>query len=201
MSATTCSQCGTDLIPGTGFCRKCGAPAETGAEQPTAILNQPGDGTTKRLDPRSTNPYRDTEVQDGLSQELAAAAEKPPGANKRTLVFLGIVLVGFLACVSVLGLRSAFFGRSSMKSSGPVSRELIYPGSKVVLDITSESGGSVLQMLTPDPLDQVRAWYVAQLKPDKILQATINSSIMRKDNVTATLITENHSTTIVIKQR
>src|SRR5262249_27004672 len=57
MSEATCSACGAELIPGTGFCRQCGTPVAGATELPTAILNQTPDGTTQRLDPRTTHPY------------------------------------------------------------------------------------------------------------------------------------------------
>ena len=63
-----------------------------------------------------------------------------------------------------------------------------------------DSGGGVLQMTTRDPLSKVQSWYVEQMKPDKVLQVTYNSTIMRKDKVMTTLIAENDITSIVIKQ-
>jgi hypothetical protein len=80
-----------------------------------------------------------------------------------------------------------------------VSRTLMYPDARVVLDL-GDSGGAVLQLATSDSLDKVQTWYAAQLKPDKILRATMYTSILRKDNVTVTLVLENNTTMIVIKQ-
>lgn len=202
MSEARCSACGSELVSGTGFCRQCGEPVTQDSEQPTAILNQVPDGTTQRLDPRPTNPYREASpsAADGLSEELAAATA-PPGARPQKLLFIGIVVLAVIGFASIVGVvRSVLQNRSEGQNSAQVSRALIYPGSRIVLDLGQDSGGSVLQLATSDPLDKVQTWYISNLKPDKILQATMGAVILRKDRVTATLVTENNNTTIVIKQ-
>jgi len=192
MSEARCVTCGATLIPGTGFCRQCGAPAVADLEEPTALLDQhgqSGDGTTRRLDPRPTNPY-----QESSSEKVPAT-----GRNGR-LIFVGVVAVAVLACVTIVGVvRSVMNKKQSAAPAIHVTRTLMYPASRVVLDL-GDSGGAVLQLATTDPLDKVETWYGAQLKPDKILRATMNTSILRKDNVTVTLVMENNTTSIVIKQ-
>jgi len=69
-----------------------------------------------------------------------------------------------------------------------------------MLDLSNDGVGSVLQMSTRDPLDKVQSWYVVNLQPTKILQVTSGTVILRKDNVTATLVAEHDTTNIVIKQ-
>jgi hypothetical protein len=202
MSEPKCTVCGAELIPGTGFCRQCGAPATEVAEQPTAILSQPVDGTTQRLDPRSTSPGKvarspdSLEFPDALTETLA-----PPGARPRKFLVVGIVILSVMISAAVVGVvRSVLQSRTEAQQTGQISRALIYPGSRIVLDIGHDGGGSVLQLETDDSLQKVQAWYGATLKPDKILQATMTAVIMRKDNVTATLVSESNTTTIVIKQ-
>jgi len=199
MSSTICPKCNTQILAGTSFCRSCGNPiiAET-SEQPTAILGQAADGTTKRLEVRPTNPYRESSVADDLAHQLPEVADVP-GARPRKLLFVGILVVAVLACVSIVGVVRSVLKPQPVSQSIHVNRSLMYPDSKIVLDV-GDSGGAVLQLSTSDPLQRVQAWYVAQLKPDKILQATMNMAIMRKENVTATLVSENNTTTIVIKQ-
>jgi hypothetical protein len=194
MSEPNCSACGAALVPGAGFCRQCGAPvleAAATSEQPTAILNQsPDSSTTQRLDPRPTSPgYRDA----------APSASEPPAGSGRLKVFLaGLIILALLGLGSVV--QSVLKSRRQSQGTSQVSRTLIYPGSRIVLDINSEGGGSVLQLGTSDPLEKVHSWYVSNLKPTKILQVTSGTVILRKDNVTATLVAESNSTNIVIKQ-
>ena len=109
-------------------------------------------------------------------------------------------MLAVLACVAIVQLvRSDSIHRLWNKNQGQVSRSLIYPGSRIVVDLAQEGGG-VLQLTTEEPLDKVRDWYLANFKPDKVLTATMNSSIMRKDNVIITLVADSGTTTVVIKQ-
>jgi len=106
--------------------------------------------------------------------------------------------------VAILGIGSAVVrslkSRSEIQNSGQISRALIYPGSSVILDLANEAGGSVLQLRSSDPFEKVQAWYLSNLQPTKILQVTSGTVILRKDNVIATLVAENNTTAIVIKQ-
>jgi hypothetical protein len=102
-----------------------------------------------------------------------------------------------LVVVSVGVMWSLRAGRQS--ATIQISRALIYPGSRTVVDV-SDSGGAVLQLETPDALDKVRAWYEGNLKPTKTLRVTSTSVILKNENVTATLVSENSTTSIVIKQ-
>lgn len=111
----------------------------------------------------------------------------------------GLLVVALLGLGSIV--RSVIKSRPLSSHAGsPVSRTLLYPGARVVLDLTNESGGSVLQLTTTDSLDKVQTWYISTLQPTKILRLTAGTLILRKDNVTATLAAENNTTTIVIKQ-
>jgi len=157
------------------------------SEQQTAILKSDQASTTRRLDPRPTNPYGD-------------ASEKVKGRPWRLIIVAGVILL-IVGCVSIISVvRSISNRRAKAALVSQISRGLIYPGSKVILDLGQQNGGSIMQLETSDPLNKVQTWYISQLQPQKILQATIHSTILRKDNVTATLVGENNSTTIVIKQ-
>ena len=105
-----------------------------------------------------------------------------------------LLAVGLVVFVT----RSILKTRS--RSAAQVSRSLIYPGAKTILDLTYDDGSAVLQLQTPDPLDKVQPWYEASLKPTKTLRATSGSVIMKNDALTATLLAEESLTTIVIKK-
>ncbi len=190
MTNLRCKQCNDPIAQGTSFCRSCGAAVSNGAnlsEQQTAILKTDETPTTRRLDPRPTNPY-------------VEPAEKLKGRPWRLIFVAGVILL-IVGCLSIISIvRSVSNRRAKAAAVSQISRGLIYPGSKVILDLGQEGGGSVMQLETSDPLSKVQTWYISQLQPQKILQATIHSTILRKDNVTATLVGENNSTTIVIKQ-
>lgn len=88
---------------------------------------------------------------------------------------------------------------SRTASANQVSRSLIYPGSRTVVDI-GDRGGAVLQLESSDPLDKVRDWYEVNLKPTKTLRVTSTSVIQKNGNVTVTLVSEDKVTSIVIKE-
>ncbi|MGZ8845923.1 MAG: hypothetical protein ACXW3C_05615, partial [Pyrinomonadaceae bacterium] len=88
-------------------------------------------------------------------------------------------------------------GRSA--SNIQISRSLIYPGSRTVVDM-GDSGGAVLQLESSDSLDKVRGWYEVNLKPTKILRVTSTSVILKNESATVTLVSEDKTTSIVIKQ-
>jgi hypothetical protein len=190
MTNLRCKQCNDLIVQGTSFCRSCGAALSNDAslsEQQTAILKNDEASTTRRLDSRSTNPYGNP-------------SENVKGRPWR-LIFVGVIILLIVGCISIISIvRSVSNRRAKAAVTSQISRGLVYPGSRVILDLGQEGGGSVMQLETSDPLNKVQTWYIAQLQPQKILQATMHSTILRKDNVTATLMSENNSTTIVIKQ-
>lgn len=190
-----CPECGAELIPEAGFCRQCGAAVLAGAvDQPAAKLNDAGNNaTTRRLAPRPTSP----------GHPAPAPVVATRAGNVRTKVTVAV-----LAVAAVFALRPAVrsllknngSGSGSVNTATAVSRSLVYPGARIVLDISNDGPGSVLQLSTSDSLDKVQAWYMATLQPTKILQVTLGTVILRKDNVTATIAAENNVTNIVIKQ-
>jgi len=113
------------------------------------------------------------------------------------LIAIGIVL-SLLIVVSVGVVWSL---RAGSRSAGNVqiSRSLIYPGSRTVVDI-GDNGGAVLQLETTDTLDKVQAWYESNLKPMKTLRVNSTSFILKREKVTVTLVSEDNLTSIVIKQ-
>jgi len=68
-----------------------------------------------------------------------------------------------------------------------------------VVDMTSEEGRAI-QLQTADSLDRVLAWYDESLKPTKRMRLTSTSFVLRNQNVTATIVTEDDKTNILIKQ-
>ncbi len=67
------------------------------------------------------------------------------------------------------------------------------------MDMTSDEGRAI-QLQTGDSLDRVLAWYEGILKPTKTMRLTSTSFVLRNQNVTATIATEDNKTNILIKQ-
>jgi hypothetical protein len=185
MQDMKCQKCGAECAAGTNFCRQCGAPIAS--EQTTALLN-PTDGiTTERLESRATAPNRGPLPVDGPS---VTALEKSAGGLKtKLIVLLVIVLIGVITAVAIVGFRS----------DDAASSDLIYPGAKTVLDMTSEGGGRALHLQTSDPFTAVEAWYQKNLKPEKTMRLTSSSVVLKNAKTTATIATDDNKTNILIK--
>ena len=76
---------------------------------------------------------------------------------------------------------------------------MVYPGSQTIVDMQGE-GYRTLQLQTPDSLEQVVAWYETILKPTKTMRLTSTSVVLKNQDVTATIATEDNKTNILIKQ-
>jgi len=181
----TCQNCGAECTEGTSFCRQCGVPIAS--EQTTALLNQSDDVSTHRLEPRATAPNRGAVPADGLT---ASVTEKSGGRRKAILIgTLIAAVVGAITATTLIGMRS----------HRAAANDLIYPGARTVVDMTSEGGGRALHLQTPDPMAKVEAWYQKTLKPDKTMRLTSSSVVLRNSKTTATIAAEDNTTNILIK--
>ena len=183
-----CDTCGADLLPGTGFCRRCGAAVSgqselDSSEQPTAIFPDQTTATTQRLQSRPTSPTR-SEGQ----------KTRPPGFRRNVilLVFSIVLLLGVVAALGVLSDRNP--------GSEPAGEALLYPGATTKVKMSHDVGDRTTQLETPDSLDQVESWYQSKMKVDKTIRLTSNSVVMKNQKVSITLAVENNKTNILIKE-
>jgi hypothetical protein len=198
-SLINCPQCGAEILPETKFCRRCGALANgTGetdsSELPTQIFRQEAvDPTTHRLEPRTTSPERS--LRNPISGSSVQTDASAPVKRRRSSLIAGVIalliLIGIIASVAYV--------RNSSHSRATADAALIYPGSKTIVDLASGDGRAI-QLQTEDPLERVIAWYEASLKPTKTMRLTSTSVVLKNENVTTTLATENGKTNILIKR-
>lgn len=181
MVAVRCHACGTELLPGAKFCRRCGIEfAETSvgdSERPTAILTPVDGATTQRLQARATAP--------------APTLEQKPRSRRRLL------LIGIVVTILILGIISVLAVRWKRNSS---QTQLIYPGASMVLDMKSADGSRTVHLQTPDALDKVQNWYQSNLSLTKTTRLTANSYVLKNNEATITLVVEDNTTNILIKQ-
>jgi hypothetical protein len=83
--------------------------------------------------------------------------------------------------------------------SHSASSDLIYPGARTVVDMTSNGGGRAFHLQTPDSLEKVEAWYQKTLKPEKTMRLTSTSVVLKNAKTTATIAAEDNTTNILIK--
>lgn len=198
MSVSQCSHCGADLVPEARFCRQCGVSvtgniATDSSELPTALLNRTTENvTTNRLEPRPTSSDpRSLKAPDPVS----SSANMPvPRRGVVTWISGAVLLISIVGVIS-----SVAYIRNRSHSLTTESSPLVYPGSQTIVDMQGE-GYRTLHLQTPDSLEQVVAWYETNLKPTKSMRLTSTSVVLKNQNVTATIATEEDKTNILIKQ-
>ena len=188
MTKVRCETCGAELLPGTGFCRQCGAAVSghggfDGSEQPTAIFPDTNAATTQRLNKRSTSPTSSERV-----------TTNRPGFRRNVIlvVFSIVLLLGVVAALGVLSDRNT--------SSDPASENLLYPGATTKVKMSHDEGDRTVQLETSDSLERVESWYQSRMKVDKTIRLTSNSVVMKNQKVSVTLAFENNKTNILVKE-
>jgi hypothetical protein len=127
--------------------------------------------------------------------KIEAPSPEQQRRRRRAAVIAGavvlLVVVGIIAAVAYVQIRSH---NSSIEDAN-----LIYPGSKTIIDVSSGDGRAI-QLQTSDAMERVIAWYETNLKPTKTMRLTSNSIVLKNDKVTTTLASEAGKTNILIKQ-
>lgn len=113
--------------------------------------------------------------------------------NRRKLLIIGVVL---LLLIGLAAATALFLKRNERLENS----QLIYPGARTVLDMRQGDGGRTLHLQTRDSLDQVEKWYQSNLKLTKTTRLTANSYVLKGDAATITLVVEDNTTNILIKQ-
>jgi hypothetical protein len=204
MSSLICQNCRTEIVPGTNFCRSCGAPIDSAeaSEMQTAVLDQGGvTPTTQRLEARPTSgagdpPDRAAADPRALplhSVNVYTSQARP--ASRRAIVFVAVIVL------ALIGGGALFLAKHRAGTSKQISQQLNYPGARTIINLANEDGSGVLQMETTDTIEKVAAWYATTLKPTKTMRVTAKTVIMKNDNLTATIVSgDEGGTSIVIKQ-
>jgi hypothetical protein len=162
---------------------------QIGDERPTKLFSESDVATTHRLDPRPTRPEREL-----LNLPLPPSSEGHKSNGNR------ILLIGIALFLLIAGIVSTLaFVRHRSSSQVATADEVSYPGAKRVMELVSEGGGRAVQLETGDSLAEVRDWYQRVLKPEKVVQLTSGSIIMKNEKTTATIVTEGDKTNILLK--
>ena len=190
---STCTQCGAELLPHTSFCRQCGTAITPsgglqGDERTTVLFDDADIVATQRLDPRTTSPDRAR-----LNLPAPAVVEIPKKSTTKVVLLSSLFVVVLIAVVCAIALVRT---RSSRIASGD---GLVYPGARKLVDMVSEGGGRAIQLETSDSFESVDEWYRQAMKPQKVVQLTSASVVLKNDKTTATIVTENNKTNILLK--
>jgi hypothetical protein len=152
---------------------------------------------TRRFEVRPTSPGRLAGENIGRADQHSGG-ESPRRQRLPVALIVGIlvlVAVGVIVRTAIIRRKTASTNAAATATASP----LIYPGARTLLDTKSEAGRA-MQLQTSDNLDQVAAWYTANLKPTKTVRLTSSTVVLKNQNVTATLVAEDDKTNILIKQ-
>ena len=190
----SCQQCGAELLPQTSFCRQCGAPIsstppDTANEATTRLLGESDAIETQRLDPRPTSPGRTP-----LNTPPVAAVVPTPRRSNRFLLIAIVLLVLLTGIISTFAIM-----RNRRDRTAVVVDSLTYPGARKLVDIVSEGGGHAVHLETTDSFDNVQDWYRRKLEPQKVMQLTTFSVVMKNEKTTATIVREGEKTNVLLK--
>jgi hypothetical protein len=202
-----CNSCGTNIVPGTRFCSKCGAAILTSSLPPAAAAATP-----------ATPP------------PLTPAPSSGGGALKAILIVVGVlVLMGALGVTSValfawrvahrthirqegdnLKVETPFGTVETTKDPEQAARTLgvdLYPGAQVLREgATSATFGTVhtasLNFESSDSLDKICSFYKSRFPNAMVMTADANQcSIVSNDQknvITVNVKAERDKTRIVI---
>jgi hypothetical protein len=122
-----------------------------------------------------------------------AVAPAQQRSNKLLLIAIVVfvLLAGIISTVAVMRHRGD-------RTAGVID-SLSYPGSRKVLDVVSEGGGHAVHLQTTDSFDEVQNWYRRKIEPEKVVQLTSESSVMKNAKVTATIVREGDMTNVLLK--
>jgi hypothetical protein len=190
MTTLNCEECGAALLPGTNFCRQCGAPiashqSTAAGERSTTVFDEADLVATQRLDPRPTSPGHDRPK----SLTCSTTAHK---LSK----FVLIAVVVLLCVAGIIGLAAIRMRKQHRIASGEA---FIYPGAYKSMDIVAEGDARAVELQTSDSFDSVAEWYRKTLKPEKVVRLTADSMVLKNKNVTATIVTERDKTHVLLK--
>lgn len=227
---SSCTNCGTELLPDARFCRRCGQPSnplERGSvtEVTTRRLETPG---------QPFMPGQGVTAQQALEQQssgqtsaAAMSAETrslaPTSTLKRLLPALLILCIALLLPTVYLlkKLRHPVIKIVPPTVEAPavpqppkppkppatwttdstgIDPAFIYPGARTTMVISKAGEGNVVQLQTEDPLNKVADWYADKLKPTEIFRQPKNVVLKAEDMSVIITPSGTGGSNIMIKQ-
>src|ERR1044071_7976044 len=81
-----------------------------------------------------------------------------------------------------------------------ISGELIYPGSKVTMEMSGGRKGRVVKLNTPDAIDKVVDWYVNKIGPVKQVKLPGGNTTLTREGLAVVITPEDNGTSILLTQ-
>ena len=216
MPIDACEKCGSEILPGVRFCRKCGHPT---GNNPTAAATQSLGATpslgapTTVLNPNQTKPVDDRPVPANTAPRPVPPQNTQPRRSK-LLIMIAVLLVIFTTTfMYFVVIRDKTETGGSQQTAGTngsqpgstntpagIPQNLIYPGSKPGMSV-SRQNRTIAQYETSDPIGKVIDWYKYKMKvTDLKLTSSGQQAVLTLDKSTVTLTSGGKITNITITQ-
>jgi hypothetical protein len=88
---------------------------------------------------------------------------------------------------------------ANQQPSGPLAW-LIYPKSRVILQIANDDGSRLLQLICFDGIDDVIGWYIARFSPSKRIGLPDGGAILKGSVTTALILPSEQHVTVTVKR-
>jgi hypothetical protein len=89
---------------------------------------------------------------------------------------------------------------NSLNDAQSIEQGLIYPGAQVLLNLNHGEKGSVMQLRTNEPAGKVIDWYIAKLKPVKIVRPNNEAAVLESTQIKAVITAEDGGVNILLKR-
>src|SRR4029078_6999710 len=104
-----------------------------------------------------------------------------------------LVLAAIVSTVAVVR------NRSRRHSHSASSEGLIYPSARQIMDVVADGGGRAVTLETSESFQKVDAWYRSTLKPEKVVQLTAGSVVVKKKKKNTKIMRDNKKKVISVK--
>ncbi|HKP86891.1 MAG TPA: hypothetical protein VJZ26_12385 [Blastocatellia bacterium] len=167
---------------------------------------------------------------DAFLQQSAATRGMGQSGQKKTIITLAVLVAVLLIALSGLAFFTFFRNTNSGPRAGAppfptaptpevpqvprppqapsqpgartaTAKELIYPGARVINEITGEENQRVLQLTTTDDFDKVVDWYTERIKAQKPLRVVGITAVLKGDGVTVVVTGADGGANIFITQK
>jgi hypothetical protein len=81
-----------------------------------------------------------------------------------------------------------------------LSPELIYPGSKITMEMSGGRKGRVVKLSTPDAIETVVDWYVNKIGPAKRVKLPGGNTVLTREGLAVVITPEDDGTSILLTQ-
>ena len=224
MQFFTCSNCGAALDQSAKFCRQCGQPSDP-SELTTRKLEEPPryEHPTQPANAGFTSPaYL---PPNAFPPQGPVTRSMEQTGQKKTIITLAVLVAVLLVALSGLAIyittmrgpnipvpRAPQPPISSTPPQPPtppptpggvttIGKELIYPGSEVIMEVNSGRDGKVVQLRATDSFDKIVDWYSERINLKNRVRLPGSNTILEGEGVAVVINSRGDDTHITVTEK